>query len=66
MATLIIIEVEGDDSDPEGTAREAAKHLAVTFHQVVSAYVWQGPDTPSVAVKPPYAYDTLGNPVGTL
>ena len=61
MATLIIVEVEGDDSDPEGTAREAAKHLAVTFHTTVSSRLWEGPDTPSRAVKLAYAFDSLGN-----
>jgi hypothetical protein len=61
MATVIIVEVEGDDSDPEGTAREAAKHLAVTFHTVVRSRLWEGPDTPSRAIKLAYAFDSLGN-----
>ena len=37
MSTKFMVEVEGDDTDPESTIREAARVLAVAFHSVVSA-----------------------------
>lgn len=63
MSTLIIVEVEGDDTNPEGTTKEAARILAVSFHSTVSSRLWEGPGTPSAAIKLAYAFDEKGNPV---
>jgi hypothetical protein len=57
MSTKFMVEVEGDDTDPESTIREAARVLAVAFHSVVSARDM------SSEVKVAYIYNHKGNPV---